>query len=268
MFFRSKYFIPLILGCAAALVFGVIIAALLSKDNEAAEHPLTCTQEAKVCPDGTAVGRSGPKCEFAACPELQKQLTVYESEFLQVTLQDGWTASEAIQTVYEGSKETHPLNPAAVNITKDKYILYINTMAQQASGVEGGRFAEISMGAPSADAVVTYQPSNPCGTSEKYSAFKDHSRMDWYVSKRDAQDWCATPTGDSTVWYFSYISKKGGYINYYYFTPDSPPGYVITMAYDSKDIDSFPKKDSPELQKALADMTSMVDSLILKRQGE
>lgn len=27
-----------------------------------------CTQEAKVCPDGTSVGRTGPNCEFAPCP--------------------------------------------------------------------------------------------------------------------------------------------------------------------------------------------------------
>ena len=28
-----------------------------------------CTQEAKLCPDGSAVGRTGPNCEFAACPK-------------------------------------------------------------------------------------------------------------------------------------------------------------------------------------------------------
>lgn len=27
-----------------------------------------CTMEAKQCPDGTYVGRQGPRCEFAACP--------------------------------------------------------------------------------------------------------------------------------------------------------------------------------------------------------
>jgi len=27
-----------------------------------------CTLEAKICPDGSAVGRSGPNCEFAPCP--------------------------------------------------------------------------------------------------------------------------------------------------------------------------------------------------------
>jgi len=27
-----------------------------------------CTEEAKLCPDGSAVGRTGPNCEFAPCP--------------------------------------------------------------------------------------------------------------------------------------------------------------------------------------------------------
>jgi hypothetical protein len=31
-------------------------------------QPTVCTQDAKVCPDGTTVPRLGPECEFAACP--------------------------------------------------------------------------------------------------------------------------------------------------------------------------------------------------------
>ena len=31
-----------------------------------------CTEEAKICPDGSAVVRSGPNCEFAPCPEEVK----------------------------------------------------------------------------------------------------------------------------------------------------------------------------------------------------
>jgi hypothetical protein len=27
-----------------------------------------CTQEAKICPDGSSVGRTGPNCAFAPCP--------------------------------------------------------------------------------------------------------------------------------------------------------------------------------------------------------
>src|SRR3989338_3917934 len=31
-------------------------------------EPVFCTQEAKQCPDGSYVGRTGPKCEFNPCP--------------------------------------------------------------------------------------------------------------------------------------------------------------------------------------------------------
>lgn len=34
--------------------------------------PVMCTMEAKECPDGSFVGRSGPKCEFAICPSPQQ----------------------------------------------------------------------------------------------------------------------------------------------------------------------------------------------------
>src|SRR4051812_48122892 len=57
---------------------GVIIAILLvgggiaigySLQKQKASVGLACTMEAKLCPDGkTYVGRSGPSCEFAACP--------------------------------------------------------------------------------------------------------------------------------------------------------------------------------------------------------
>lgn len=29
---------------------------------------VACTADAKLCPDGSAVGRVGPSCEFAPCP--------------------------------------------------------------------------------------------------------------------------------------------------------------------------------------------------------
>ncbi|MDO8518098.1 MAG: Gmad2 immunoglobulin-like domain-containing protein [bacterium] len=31
--------------------------------------PVACTMEVKLCPDGSAVGRMGPNCEFAECPQ-------------------------------------------------------------------------------------------------------------------------------------------------------------------------------------------------------
>lgn len=34
-----------------------------------AHAQVQCTMEAKICPDGSAVGRKGPNCEFAPCPD-------------------------------------------------------------------------------------------------------------------------------------------------------------------------------------------------------
>ena len=57
------------------LVVGVSIAVILVASafvwtNFARPNPepVACTMEAKLCPDGSAVGRTGPACEFAPCP--------------------------------------------------------------------------------------------------------------------------------------------------------------------------------------------------------
>ena len=42
--------------------------------------PIACTQEALMCPDGSYVGRTGPKCEFV-CPD--SQVAVYK-DLIQV----------------------------------------------------------------------------------------------------------------------------------------------------------------------------------------
>lgn len=38
---------------------------------------IACTEEAKICPDGSAVGRTGPNCEFSKCPEQQKEGSMF-----------------------------------------------------------------------------------------------------------------------------------------------------------------------------------------------
>jgi hypothetical protein len=56
---------------AASAMAGYFFATrTLTTTNPGNTQPNTkaCTMEAKVCPDGTSVGRTGPNCEFAACP--------------------------------------------------------------------------------------------------------------------------------------------------------------------------------------------------------
>lgn len=57
------------LGGAGDNMKKIIIASmLLSLTLLIACQPKACTLEAKVCPDGSTVGRSGPNCEFPECP--------------------------------------------------------------------------------------------------------------------------------------------------------------------------------------------------------
>ncbi|HEV3037011.1 MAG TPA: hypothetical protein VHA33_04410 [Candidatus Angelobacter sp.] len=187
--------------------------------------------------------------------QQSNQKPVYENQYMKVILLPGWAAKKAGR------------NPAAVNITKGNYILYINTQATQASGVEGGRFSEIAMGAPSADAVITTYPSPPCGKGESRPALAPYTRNDLYVSKADmsSQTWCNAPSSGATVWYFSYITDAaGGYLNHY--VPGQGRALVVTMAYRSKDVNSLPLKDSRELNSMLSEMTSIVNSLKIKRK--
>ncbi|MFZ2026387.1 MAG: hypothetical protein WAV30_03820 [Microgenomates group bacterium] len=38
------------------------------------DEPVACTMDAKICPDGTAVGRIGPDCEFEECPVIKGEV--------------------------------------------------------------------------------------------------------------------------------------------------------------------------------------------------
>lgn len=58
------------------LIVGLLVLTLLVAgigyyfDKTEGTKNVSCTMEAKICPDGSSVGRTGPNCEFAACPEI------------------------------------------------------------------------------------------------------------------------------------------------------------------------------------------------------
>ena len=53
------------------IIIGILVFGLLLGFGciETQQPPVACTMEAKMCPDGSYVGRAGPDCEFEACPE-------------------------------------------------------------------------------------------------------------------------------------------------------------------------------------------------------
>lgn len=85
--------------------------------RNALEHPNTpapvaCTMEAKLCPDGTSVGRTGPNCEFAKCAPPNVSLNTLPQISFAVpagyTLVAGHSEGPAVLAVYE--KPSHAVD--------------------------------------------------------------------------------------------------------------------------------------------------------------
>jgi len=61
---QKGFVIPLIITVIALL----IVSGVYIYYKQSVNQPVACTMEAKLCPDGSYVGRTGPKCEFTPCP--------------------------------------------------------------------------------------------------------------------------------------------------------------------------------------------------------
>lgn len=96
--------------------------------NESDDSQVVCTQDAKQCPDGSYVGRSGPNCEFAACPEISYK-TLSSSEIEKLTgpfnfsfkIPSTWQA-EAVPEI-EAINIYDPNFPAVDNLEKSQIFI-------------------------------------------------------------------------------------------------------------------------------------------------
>lgn len=53
-----------------ALAFVCLVSTTACADRAVSSEPMrACTKDAKMCADGSSVGRTGPDCEFPSCPE-------------------------------------------------------------------------------------------------------------------------------------------------------------------------------------------------------
>lgn len=68
----QKGFAPIIIILGIVLILTIVGGIYYlgkSSVKPADNNPKACTQEAKICPDGSSVGRTGPNCEFSPCSE-------------------------------------------------------------------------------------------------------------------------------------------------------------------------------------------------------
>jgi len=101
---KSSFFTPrrrIILVALAILVVGsASIRWYVSKSSA----PIACTLEAKICPDGSYVGRTGPRCEFASCPTHEMTWNTYKDIAQGISFQ----YPPQLATQYIGTQEWPP----------------------------------------------------------------------------------------------------------------------------------------------------------------
>ena len=83
-------------------LFVIVLFFLIGCTNK----PIACTEEAKLCPDGSAVGRIGPNCEFAECPDttVVKEKCDYEENTIRKYVEKSEEACSRVQILCEPSR--------------------------------------------------------------------------------------------------------------------------------------------------------------------
>lgn len=88
-------FAPIIVVIAVVILVGLVGGGwYYTKKQEAENKKQVCTQEAKLCSDGSAVGRTGPNCEFATCPSTGAlNFRIAYQTMREVDSSNSWTIS-------------------------------------------------------------------------------------------------------------------------------------------------------------------------------
>jgi hypothetical protein len=65
--------ILIVLFLVGVIAYVKLNPKILTSEPVPGGNGVACTEEAKQCPDGSYVGRTGPKCEFSECPTVSSE---------------------------------------------------------------------------------------------------------------------------------------------------------------------------------------------------
>lgn len=193
------------------------------------------------------------KAARASIPAEPTQSRRFENLYMSLQILPGWTIA--------------PRGPQAgdcctLTLTKGRYVLAIDPLFDHAGPILGGRFSEIINWQPSVQAVMG-DVDLPAGGPECSLWPMPETRVNRAITLRSLytdpakakgnQYGCHFPKKPLPVWFASFFGGKG---------PESD--YKLTLTYDSTDINSLPRKGSPELAQVLDQVVRMLRTLVLK----
>jgi hypothetical protein len=140
------------------LIMSLVVGASLyfkNKSNQFTEG-VACTMEAKICDDGSAVGRTGPNCEFAACPApvVDNSASTTKSVFdknagLNFEYIDNFYKTENEETKL--TEYIHPVEwPPQVEVKTEKF-----TCADALKNVNGSKYCVVVLSEGAAGSTYT-----------------------------------------------------------------------------------------------------------------
>jgi hypothetical protein len=269
------------LGIVAALASFALLASIASRAQGQ-------NQQGAVPPTAQSPAAS------SATPASAPSPTVYEDDRIRVVIPDGWTLSKpsATFTTLTGdsvTKDTETV-PGAL-LTKGKYKLYLLAHHGQASGVQGGRFGEISAYvAPWLDTNSTCvwyihpETTKVTGKLSRVDNYYDTAHPAVQITKDERPVNCGAPSAPGVFWYGSYFQQTcpalaktpedtdcGGYFLFY---PDligehadnmaASAEMTFSLSYDTTDPTASPRQGDANLQEMLDEASAIVKSITYK----
>lgn len=164
-----------------------------------------------------------------------------DNPFVTMTILPGWIATSRDQVSI---------------ITRGRYVLRLNPIFTHASGIEGGRFSEITADMVGIGAVMrgVDQPAGGFECAEATPAPRAKSRLySFYTDSSKTGNGCVFPSDGKSAWFGATAECAG------------QAECTITLDYDTNDVNALPKKGSAELQQVFGEVESMLGTLRFKK---
>jgi len=178
--------------------------------------------------------------------KTNKQKDIIQNNNLELTILPWWDAKKT--------------NNWIITITKNNYILHINSSTIYAWWVENGNFNTIIENLPRKQLIINFLPAVECGTTQQENLSNITFETDLFYSNDNYIKWaCNKLNSDKKIWYLSYFSKNK---NSYFYSNNKDNTHIIVLAtYNTDNINNLPEKPNPSI---LNEIRTMVQSIKIK----